>query len=52
MSPDDIDDLVFKLHNLLVAMDRVPDDDDDYCTISAFVHDELDKFCTRDRNWN
>ena len=52
MSPDDIDDFVYQLHNLLAAMDRVPDDDDDYCTISDFTHSYLDKYCTRDRNYN
>ena len=52
MSPDDIDTIVLRLHDLLTAMDRVPDDDEDYITISEFMHDALDKYCTRDRNYN
>lgn len=53
MSPDDIDDVVYKLHDFLTeALGCALDDNDDYVDLSDFMHDMLDKFCTRDRNYN
>jgi hypothetical protein len=52
VSPDDINNIVFELHNLLTAMDRVPDDDDDYVTIQNFMYEALEPFVTRDQNYN
>lgn len=53
MSPDDIDSVVLKLHNFLVAqLGYALDDDGDYDDLSKFMHDVLDPYVTRDRNYN
>lgn len=53
MSPDDIDSLNLALHDFLVQQLGCPlDDEQDYVDLCEFLHDALDKFCTRDRNYN
>lgn len=53
MSPDDIDTVVLKLHDFLTgALGCALDDNDDYADLQQFMHDTLDKFVTRDRNYN
>lgn len=53
MSPDDIDSIVLALHDFLVRdLGCVLDENDDYSALSDFMHDALEKFVTRDRNYN
>jgi hypothetical protein len=53
MSPDDIDSIVLDLYDLLVKDLGCPlDEDDDYAQLSDFMHEALEKFVTRDRNYN
>lgn len=53
MSPDDIDTVVLKLHDFLwKQLGCALDENDDYEALSDFMHDTLDKFVTRDRNYN
>ena len=53
MSPDDIDSVVLDLYDLLVKDLGCPlDEDADYSALSNFMHDALEKFVTRDRNYN
>jgi hypothetical protein len=53
MSPDDIDNLTLNLHNFLVQQFNFPlDDEQDYVDLCEFLHDHLEKFCTRERNYN
>lgn len=53
MSPDDIDTVVLKLHDFLTgALGCALDEEGDYEDLSDFMHDVLDKFVTRDRNYN
>lgn len=52
-SPDDIDNFACKLFDYLVDnMDCPFDEDVDFGMIMDFCHRNLDKFCTRDRNYN
>jgi len=51
MSPDDIDSLALDLHNFLV--DDMPDARiTDYGDLRDFLYEKLDRFVTRDRNYN
>lgn len=53
MSPDDIDSITLDLFDFLVNKMRVQlDEDDDYKTVGDFLQRRLDKFITRDRNYN
>ena len=53
MSPDDIDNVVLNLHNFLFFQLGLPlDENEDYDMLSEFMHNALDKFTTRDRNYN
>lgn len=53
MSPDDIDTVVLELHDFLTGvLGCALDEEDDYESLSDFMHDTLDKFVTRDRNYN
>ena len=52
MSPDDIDTIVLNLYDLLVLGLRAALDDDDYVVIYDHLHNALDPFVTRDRNYN
>lgn len=53
MSHDDIDTVVLKLHDFLIGALGCPlDENGDYEDLSDFMHDVLDKFVTRDRNYN
>jgi len=53
MTHDDIDYLVLDLHNFLFTnLGAAIDEDDDYIALSNFLHKKLDKFVTRDRNYN
>lgn len=53
MSPDDIDSVVLNLHSFLHYELGLPlDENEDYEMLSNFMHRVLDKFVTRDRNYN
>lgn len=59
MSPDDIDSFVLALSDFLNPMlppekhmGNFFDTDDKYIPLSDFCFEQLDKFCTRDRNYN
>lgn len=53
MSPDDIDNLVLKLHDFLVLqLGCQLDENDDYVDLQDFMYDVLDPFVTKDRNYN
>ena len=53
MSPDDVDSVVLKLHDFLVdQLGCDLNDSDDYTALADFMHDALDDFITRDRNYN
>lgn len=53
MSPDDIDSVVLKLHDFMAnALGYDLDEDTDYDLLRDFMHDALDQFCTKDRNYN
>jgi hypothetical protein len=53
MSPDDIDSIVLSLHDFLFRnLGCSLDENDDYEMLSDFMHDALEKFVTRDRNYN
>lgn len=53
MSPDDIDTIVLKLHDFLTGAMGCPlDENDDYVDLQDFMYDVLEKFVTRDRNYN
>ena len=53
MSPDDIDSVALAVFDLLVGdLGCNLDENDDWDQILDLLHDKLDKFCTRDRNYN
>lgn len=53
MSPDDIDSLVLDLHDFLrYDLDIAINDTSQYSSLSDFMHNALEKFVTRDRNYN
>lgn len=53
MSPDDIDSFCVDLHSFLINhFDCKIDEDADYELLSDYLHEALDHFCTRDRNYN
>lgn len=53
MSPDDIDTVVLKLHDFLVNhLGCMLDENEDYGDLYDFMHDVLDPFCSKDRNYN
>lgn len=52
MSPDDIDEVALAVFDLLVELGHELDENDDWDKIYDLLHDKLDKFCTRDRNYN
>jgi hypothetical protein len=53
MSSDDIDSVVLKLHDFLFRnLGCALDEDEDYELLSNFMHNELESFVTRDRNYN
>lgn len=53
MSPDDIDSFSVDLHSFLINhFDCKIDEDDEYGLLQSYLHQALDKFCTRDRNYN
>lgn len=53
MSPDDIDSITLDLYDFLVNKMKVQlDENDDYDALSSLMYDVLDKFVTRDRNYN
>lgn len=53
MSPDDIDSLTLKLHNFLVKEFNFPlDEEQDYLDLCDFLHDNLEQFVTKERNYN
>ena len=53
MSPDDIDSLCLDLHSFLINhFDCKIDEDADYELLRDYLHEALDHFYTRDRNYN
>lgn len=53
MSPDDIDSVTLKLHDFLIMqLGYNLDEDQDYDDLADFMHIVLDKFVTKDRNYN
>jgi len=53
MSPDDIDNLALDLHDFLVNdMGLDLNGDSDYEDLQSFLYEKLDRFVTRDRNYN
>lgn len=53
MSLDDIDTVVLNLYDFLTgALGCALDENEDYEALSDFMYDALDKFVTRDRNYN
>jgi hypothetical protein len=53
MSPNDIDTFVLRLHDFLSeGLGLVIDDNEDYNLLANFVADQLDKFVTKERNYN
>jgi hypothetical protein len=53
MSPDDIDEVVLKLSYFITdALGFQMDEDDDYSQLSDFMYDQLERFVTRERNFN
>lgn len=53
MSPDDVDSIALEVFDLLVNdMGLNLDEDADFIRIHDLLMDTLDKFITRDRNYN
>ena len=52
MSPDDIDSVALAVFDLLVDLGCTLDENDDWDQLKDLLHDKLDRFCTRDRNYN
>lgn len=52
MSPDDIDDIALAVFDLLTVLGYDLGDDDDYDQLSSLLHDKLEPFVTRERNYN
>ena len=53
MSPDNIDSLALDLHDFLINVVGLDlNGDSDYVAIHDFLADKLDRFVTRDRNYN
>lgn len=52
MSPDDIDHIVLAVYDLLTIQLGCDLGDDDYDQLSSLLHDKLDPFVTRERNYN
>jgi hypothetical protein len=52
MSPDDIDSIVLDLNDFMHDSMGIDLDDQEYDMVHTFLHDTLDKFITRDRNYN
>lgn len=53
MSPDDIDSVALAVFDLLVQdLGCTLDENDDWEQLLTLLHDKLEPFCTRDRNYN
>ena len=52
MSPDDINDLVYDLHEFMLDSMGVLFDDDEYDMLYNFMQNKLDPFVTKERNHN
>lgn len=52
MSPDDIDSIALAVFELITSLGCDLDENDDWDQLHWLLHDKLDKFCTRDRNYN
>lgn len=52
MNEDDIDDLVLGVSDLIESEtgDEIPDYY--YDALSKLIHERIDKFCTKERNYN
>ncbi len=52
MDEDTIINLTLELHDFLVQLGRVPNEDEDYDALSDFMMTKLDPFITKERNYN
>lgn len=53
MSPDNVDNLVVAIVDLIESWPKGwPDDDELYGNFCDLVHDKLEPFITKDRNYN
>jgi len=53
MSPDDIDSLALDLHDFLVDVLGLDlNEDGDFNAMLSLLYEKLDRFVTRDRNYN
>lgn len=52
MSPDDITSLALDIHDSLLELGFDLDEDEDWDALYNFMHEYLDRFCTKERNYN
>ena len=52
MDEDDIMSVALDLHDFLVDLGRVPNDDEDYEGIQELLMNKLAPFITKERNYN
>lgn len=53
MSPDDIDHVALAVFDLLTLdLGIIMDENEDWDQIRSLLHHKLDKFCTKERNYN
>lgn len=52
MSIDDIDSFVLNLDAFLRDSMGIDTNDEEYDMLYNFMHNQIDPFCTRDRNYN
>jgi hypothetical protein len=52
MSPDDIDHVALAVFDLLTDLGLAIDENDDWDQLRNLLHHKLDKFCTKERNYN
>jgi hypothetical protein len=54
MSPDDIDTVVLKLYEFMIGNlgCELDEDSDDYERLQNFMHEALEPYVTRERNFN
>lgn len=51
MSPDDIDHVALAVFDLIVDLGLAMDEHE-WDQLKNLLHDKLDKFCTKERNYN
>jgi hypothetical protein len=52
MSPDDIDSIVLDLSDFMHNSMGIDLNDEEYDMLYNFMHNQIDPFCTRERNYN